>query len=142
MIALALLSIAAQAAASPPPTVYLASHLPPDMVAQLQQVVRPPKPLQPIQSLVSPDDYPAGATGRGTVAIDLIITKQGIPGLCEITQSGGSPQLDSATCQLLKRRARFTPAVDRNGKPSIGMVRVTVNWNRVFKDVRVIRGSE
>jgi protein TonB len=142
MIALALLSIAAQAAASPPPTVYLASHLPPDMVAELQQVVRPPKPLQPIQGLVSPDDYPAGATGRGTVAINLLITKQGIAGVCEITQSGGSPQLDSATCQLLKRRARFTPAVDRNGKPSLGLLAVQVDWDRVLKGVRVIRGKE
>jgi protein TonB len=138
MIALALLSIAAQAAASQPPTVYLASHLPPDMVAELQQVVRPPKPLQPIQSLLSPDDYPTGATGRGTVAVNLLITKQGIAGLCEITQSGGSPQLDSATCQLLKRRARFTPAVDRNGNPSIGMVAVQVDWDSVFKNARVV----
>lgn len=138
MIAFALLSMAAQAAASPPPTVYLASHLPPDIMAELQQVVRPPKPLQPIQSLVSPDDYPAGATGRGTVAINLLVTKQGTAALCEITQSGGSPQLDSATCQLLKRRARFTPALDRNGNPSLGRVAVQVDWDAVLKKARVV----
>ena len=138
MIAFALLSMAAQAAASPPPTVYLASHLPPDIVAELQQVVRPPQPLQPIQSLVSPDDYPAGATGRGTVAINLLVTKQGTAALCEITQSGGSPQLDSATCQLLKRRARFTPALDRNGNPSLGRVAVQVDWDAVLKKARVV----
>lgn len=138
MIAFALLSMAAQTAASPPPTVYLASHLPPDIVAELQQVVRPPQPLQPIQSLVSPDDYPAGATGRGTVAINLLVTKQGTAALCEITQSGGSPQLDSATCQLLKRRARFTPALDRNGNPSLGRVAVQVDWDAVLKKARVV----
>lgn len=138
MIAFALLSMAAQAAASPPPTVYLASHLPPDIMAELQQVVRPPKPLQPIQSLVSPDDYPAGATGRGTVAINLLVTKQGTAALCEITQSGGSPQLDSATCQLLKRRARFTPALDRNGNPSLGRVAVQVDWDAVLKKARAL----
>jgi protein TonB len=138
MIASAILLLSMQAA-TPPPTVYLASHLPPDMVAQLQQVAQPPRPRQPIETLVSPDDYPAGASGRGTVGITLLVSKQGQAILCDITQSGGSALLDTMTCQLLKRRARFTPAVDRKGNPSIGEVAVQVDWDKVFKTTRVVR---
>jgi protein TonB len=139
MIFSAILLLSVQAAAPPPPTIYLASHLPPDIVARLQQVAEPPRPRQPIQTLVSPDDYPAGATGRGIVGINLLVSKQGQAILCDITQSGGSALLDTMTCQLLKRRARFTPALDRNGKPSIGQVAVQVDWDKVFKATRVVR---
>jgi len=64
--------------------------------------------------------------------MNLLIDNQGHAVDCQITQSGGSPLLDSTTCGLLKRRTRFTPAVDRNGNPSIGRIAVQLDWAKVF----------
>ena len=34
---------------------------------------------------------------------------------CNIIQSSGNGALDSATCNILRRRAKFVPARDSNG---------------------------
>jgi protein TonB len=36
---------------------------------------------------------------------------------CNVTQSSGNGALDSATCSIIRRRAKFTPAKDSNGQP-------------------------
>jgi protein TonB len=116
-----------------PPIVASVSHM------ALADIAKPPEPRQPIQSLVSPLDYPAGATGRGTVGINLLVDQQGRAVACEITRSGGSPQLDFGTCQLLKRRAHFTPAIGRTGNPLMGRTAVQLDWDKVFRNTRVVR---
>ena len=126
--------------ATAPPVVATVTQLPPSLEHELQQVVRPPEERQPTQSLVSPDDYPAAANGaRGSVGITLLVDQEGRAVACEITQRSASPALDFTTCNLLKRRARFTPAIDRNGNPSLGRIAVEVDWDKVFKKVRVVR---
>lgn len=129
------------AASPPPPVVVPPTLLPPSIVAALQRVVTQPKPRYPVQNVVSPDDYPAAAKGRGTVQMDLLTDKQGAVAECRITQSSGSWQLDAATCNLVKRRARFTPALDGDGNPSIGMLAVQVDWESVFRRTRVIQAK-
>jgi len=125
---------------SPPPIVAPVTSLPPAMEAALQQVVRPPQERQPIQSLFSPDDYPPAANGaRGTVGITLLVDREGRAVACEITRRSASPALDFATCNLVKRRARFTPAMDNNGNPAMGRIAVQVDWDTVFSDVRMVR---
>lgn len=126
-------------AAGPPPIIVPPNHLPLNIVAALERVVTPPQPRYSVQSVVSPDDYPAGAKGRGTVGMNLFIDKEGRAVECDITQSGGSSQLDVGTCNVVKRRARFTPALDRDGNPSIGRINVEVDWNKVFKSTRIVR---
>ena len=46
---------------------------------------------------------------------------------CKVAESSGSELLDEVTCRVLTRRARFTPAMDRQGKavPSLSFTRVT-----------------
>ena len=126
--------------ATPPPLVGPVTQLPPDLENVMQQVVRPPQERQPSEMLISPDDYPLAAHGiRGTVGITLLVDQQGKALACEITRRSGSAALDFTTCNLLKRRTRFTPAIARNGNPSLGRIAVEIDWDKVFKSVRVVR---
>ncbi len=45
------------------------------------------------------------------------------------TASSGSASLDTATCSLLQRRARFTPAVGEAGTPVPGTIEHKVRWS-------------
>ena len=72
------------------------------------------------RGLFSSDDYPALARNRreeGTVQAELTVGKDGRVTGCRILRSSNSQALDTATCSILTRRARFTPARDRNGNP-------------------------
>jgi protein TonB len=51
---------------------------------------------------------------------------------CGIQQST-SDELSRATCNILRRRARFTPATDALGNPVIGTVKAQVDWDEVFR---------
>lgn len=64
-------------------------------------------------------DYPREALRKGeggVVKAKLRISKKGRVIGCEIVESA-SPILDEATCRLLTKRARFTPAQDKGGDP-------------------------
>jgi protein TonB len=72
-----------------------------------------------LRSLFSGDDYPAIAQARGeqgTVRAELAVDDRGRVTGCSIRQSSGFAALDNATCRILQRRARFTPARDVDGK--------------------------
>jgi protein TonB len=47
---------------------------------------------------------------------------------CTITSSSGSSSLDSATCRIMKDRARFTPAHDSSGNPTTDSVSSRIRW--------------
>lgn len=134
-------AFAVSAAGPELPVVIAPTQLPPNIIAALDRVVTPPKPRYPVQNVVSPDDYPAAAKGRGTVGMDLFTDKEGRVVDCHITQSGGSWQLDAGTCNIVKRRARFSPALDRDGKPSIGKIAVQVDWESVFRHTRLVHAN-
>jgi protein TonB len=101
--------------------------------------VDPPKPnlgrgVQPgagRAGWVTSDDYPAqslreGATG--VVAISVAIGADGRVQGCEVTKSSGNTQLDEATCRLYARRARFTAALDADGKPAVSHFADRIRW--------------
>lgn len=72
-----------------------------------------------LRSLFSVDDYPADAQRKGeegTVQAELAVDAAGRTVACTVLHSSGSASLDSATCALLQRRARFLPARDVDGK--------------------------
>jgi protein TonB len=140
--ALLLLSASASTTGAPPPVVVGFDQMPAAMVQELQRAVHPPQGRLPVQRLFSPDDYPAGADGRrGTIGVRLLIAPQGMIIGCSIAHSSGSGLLDSTTCNIVRRRERYTPALDKDGKATLGMVDETVDWDRVFRDVRVVRGN-
>jgi protein TonB len=74
-----------------------------------------------LRSLFSSDDYPASAVSagaEGTARASLSIGTDGRVTGCSITQSTGNTALDAATCNILRRRAKFIPARDTNGNPT------------------------
>ncbi|MBO9712762.1 TonB family protein [Sphingomonas sp.] len=70
------------------------------------------------QGWVTNDDYPNAAIRAeqaGTTSFRLDVDATGRVTNCTITGSSGSSLLDSTACNLLKRRARFSPAEDASG---------------------------
>lgn len=97
----------------------------------------PPKKVQParakanLASLFSTDDYPPSALRsgeEGTTGFSLTVGTNGRVTECTITSSSGSSTLDNATCRLLERRARFTPAHDSSGNPITDTVPGRITW--------------
>lgn len=77
------------------------------------------RPVQPLATYFSDQDYPASALRageEGMVAFRLTVGPDGRAGGCAILGSSGSSSLDSATCRIMADRARFEPARDSNGK--------------------------
>lgn len=65
----------------------------------------------------------------GTARFTLQIDTRGKVSGCTITRSTGHPALDTATCDLLTKRARFDAARDGNGKPVAGTYSSAVTWS-------------
>jgi protein TonB len=111
-----------------------------------QDIVAPPTfPTQPVEpkkvepararanlgSYVSDADYPAEAVRReeqGVTRFRLTVTADGRVSDCSVTGSSGSNALDSATCRLMKSRARFAPARDSDGRPTTDTVSNAIKW--------------
>lgn len=122
----------------PPPS-------PPPVIAPPPSPPRPPAPPPPpvvrtvppqsasgnLQGLFGPDDYPSQAIAndeQGTVTVSLQIGPTGRVTGCNPTGSSGSRSLDSATCRILRSRAKFTPARDNRGQPTTGTFTQRITW--------------
>lgn len=80
---------------------------------------------------ITNDDYRSSWINRGYSGIasfTLMIDAGGRVTGCSITGSTGHSALDEATCRLLERRARFTPAKDSSGNAVSGSYRSSVRW--------------
>lgn len=89
------------------------------------------EPKANLASLFSNEDYPASAQRageQGKVGFTLTIGTDGRVTGCRVTSSSGSSSLDSTTCRLLQRRARFTPARDARGNPVAADHSGSINW--------------
>ena len=78
-----------------------------------------------LRKLFTDDDFPESAKqagASGTARATLQIGTDGRVTGCSLTQSTGNSALDGTVCQVLRRRARFTPAIDGNGQPSTDTV--------------------
>jgi periplasmic protein TonB len=64
----------------------------------------------------------------GTARFSLQIDARGKVTGCSITRSTGPPALDTATCDLVTKRARFDAARDNTGKPVAGTYSNSVTW--------------
>jgi protein TonB len=113
----------------PPPTIQTVVATPPPYIPPVApSPPAPPPPPRKVQSaqsakgdlrsLFSADDYPASASASeasGTAQATLTIGPDGRVVGCNLIRSTGNGALDSATCNILRRRAKFTPARDSNG---------------------------
>ena len=110
--------------------------------AQAQQFVPGPEPLIRGGAVAAPagdpadwitaKDYPKTALAEraaGVVAFRLRIDPDGMVSDCTVTRSSGSKILDTTTCKLLSRRARFIPARDGNNEPAGAAWSSAVRWD-------------
>ena len=115
---------------APAPTIQI-QVAPPPMIPPVapQPPPAPPAPRKvsaakakgSLLGLFSDEDYPASAQAagaEGTAQASLTIGADGRVSGCSITRSSGNSALDAATCSILRRRAKFSPAIDSNGKPT------------------------
>lgn len=118
--------------APPPPIVTVTAITPPPIPPVAPSPPAPPAPVPPprkvqsaqsakgdLRTLFSADDYPASAQAagaEGTAQASLTIGPDGRVVGCNITRSSGNSALDSATCNIIRRRAKFIPAKDSNGQ--------------------------
>jgi protein TonB len=121
---------------APPPPIQTVTAPPPPYIPPVAPAPpQPPPPPRKVQSatsakgdlrtLFSADDYPAAAQSagaEGTAQAELTIGPDGRVVGCNLTRSTGNSSLDSATCNILRRRAKFTPARDSNGNPTTDTV--------------------
>ena len=139
---------------APPPLVRIETPAPPiQTTPNIQPVVvtpradpvppAPPAPPPPprvsqaarakgnLLSLFGAEDYPSQAQRNeeeGTTRVRLSVNTEGRVSDCQVTSSSGSTSLDQATCNVLRRRARFTPAKDQAGRPISDTHNQTVTW--------------
>ena len=84
-----------------------------------------------MNGLISADDYPIDALRsghQGTVRFTLTIAKDGTVKKCRVTKSSGFSELDRATCNIMRQRARFKPALDSNGNPVEDTYSSVLSW--------------
>lgn len=73
-----------------------------------------------IRRIFDSDDYPSDALSQdqeGTAQYMLLIDEKGSVAACHVMKPSGVPVLDARGCQVIRQRAKFTPALDANGKP-------------------------
>jgi len=128
----------------PPPTIQTVTAPPPPVYIPPVAPAPPPPPPPPrkvqsatsakgdLRTLFSADDYPAAAQSagaEGTAQAELTVGPDGRVVGCNLTRSTGNSALDSATCNILRRRAKFTPARDSNGNATTDTVQTPpITW--------------
>lgn len=84
-----------------------------------------------IAALFSSGDYPPTAAvtrQEGRVVMRATVDAAGKVTGCDIVTTSGVPELDAATCQLMRTRGQFTPTRDRQGRPVIDSFAQAINW--------------
>jgi hypothetical protein len=92
---------------------------------------RAPQPITKPQSWLDFDDYPSSALEAGKSAIirfRLIVDPTGRVSKCTIPSATKGAEFEKVTCNAISRRARFEPAIDKDGKPVASYYYSTVTW--------------
>jgi TonB family protein len=90
-----------------------------------------PTPAQDLRTLITPEDYPASAVQRkeqGAALPELLVDPSGRVVSCTIVASSGYSDLDSMTCSLLRKRARFAPVTGPDGNPAYKLERTVITF--------------
>lgn len=88
--------------------------------AEQAKIAKPAAPVSGVSEWITTDDYPADAVSRnvqGTVSIVWLIDVDGKVKNCAVAATSGDPSLDGAACTAITTRGRYTPALDKDGKP-------------------------
>lgn len=107
------------------------TYTPPPPPPPLSMRVEPARAKANLGTYVSDADYPSDAIRReeqGATRFKLAVGPDGRVTNCTVTGSSGSAALDTATCRLMKGRARFAPAHDSSGNAVADAVSSTIVW--------------
>ena len=91
----------------------------------------PNEPARQTGGSISDADYPAQALregAAGTTRVSILVSASGQVGGCAVTGSSGHAALDFATCTLIRRRFRYSPATDGQGRPVTATISRSVTW--------------
>jgi TonB family protein len=97
----------------------------------LQQSIATPPKAKNLLRAVKDRDYPAAAIRRGeqgATGIRLMVGADGSLRDCHVVESSGSTILDQTTCEIILKRAKFEPALDRSGTPVPSLTFTRVQW--------------
>lgn len=81
------------------------------------------------------DDYPEKAWRKrrvGTTGFRVTYDAYGQPTKCEVTSSSGHADLDTQTCYVVYRSAKFNPGRDRAGNPVGGSYSNRIRWGNPY----------
>lgn len=87
--------------------------------------------LKPLPSYFSADDYPSQAQREeagGATRVMMMIDETGKLKDCMVEETSGIATLDAMTCGVLLQRAKFSPALDANGKPTRSVSTTKIRW--------------
>jgi len=125
--------------APPPVEVVPVAPPPPVIVVPAPPAAPPPPRFTPKQpqpkgspaNWATSNDYPSRALREEREGVTGFRVNVGLDGKvidCQVTSSSGSPDLDQATCDNVRRRARFQAATDGEGKPTTGSYANRIRW--------------
>ena len=101
-----------------------------DPVVQEKLTVTP-KPKTSPGTWLDPDDYPYEPLREGKggyVRFRLEVDEKGAVSGCHIQLKMKQPEFDKLTCELISKRAYFSPAIDAAGKPTKSYFVEAVRW--------------
>ena len=84
-----------------------------------------------LASYFSPNDYPGVSIAKGQsgrVKFALLVAEDGSIADCTIVETSGAAALDTQVCAVLRKKAKFEPARDADGKPAKDSVFSAVLW--------------
>jgi hypothetical protein len=95
------------------------------------RLTAPARLINPMEALFSSADYPTVAVDRdqsGSTGIMLLIDESGVVKDCTLTEASGVAVLDSNSCGVILRRAKFHPAIGLDGKPAKSALSQRITW--------------
>lgn len=80
---------------------------------------------------VGTNDYPASMTVNGAsafVSFRATVDANGSVTACDVLETTKPPEIGPHTCDLIKKRAKFAPSIDKDGKPAPDFYINRVYW--------------
>jgi hypothetical protein len=95
------------------------------------RIAKAAEPVQPLEHLFAAADHPAIALvqdQRGSATMTFLVSERGEIADCTVDSTSGIAVLDTMSCYVISRRARFQPALGPDGKPVRSAHTSTVVW--------------
>lgn len=84
-----------------------------------------------LKGIFKPSDYPGVALrddAMGTVSLGLLIDERGNVADCTVVGTSEAASLDAQSCVIVRGRAKFTPALGLDGKPTKSSYLQRITW--------------